>query len=180
MIELVVGGQRSGKSRYAEMKAREWLAAAPDRRAVMIATGQAFDEEMRVRIEKHRQDRAQRVPGMRTVEEPVRLAEAIALHAGGETMVVVDCLTLWLTNHLMPVAGEGTVPDLRPLAEALAGARGPVVLVSNEIGLGVIPMAAPVRNFVDELGRLNQAVAAACGRVTLMVAGQPLCVKGAT
>lgn len=179
MIELVVGGQRSGKSRHAELKAREWLAAAPGRAAVMIATAQAFDEEMRARIEKHRQDRAGRVPGMRTVEEPLGLAQAIAEHANAQTMVVVDCLTLWLTNHLMPARGEGGVPDFAALTDALAAARGPVMLVSNEIGLGVIPMAAPVRGFVDELGRLNQAVAAACGRVTLMVAGQPLCVKGA-
>lgn len=179
MIELVVGGQRSGKSRYAELLARDWLAGGGARNAVMLATGQALDDEMRLRIARHQADRAQRVPGMRTVEEPLALAQAIARHGNADTLLVVDCLTLWLTNHLMPMRGEGAVPDALPLLAALEGAEGPVVLVSNEIGLGVIPMAAPVRRFVDELGRLNQAVAGVAARVTLMVAGQPLRVKGA-
>lgn len=179
MNELILGGQRSGKSRRAELLARDWLAPGAGRRAVMIATGQAFDNEMRERIAQHKRDRAGRVPAMETVEEPVNLACAISSNSRAGTLVVVDCLTLWLTNQLMPAAGEPAPLDTVPLTEALAAAQGPVILVSNEIGLGVIPMGGATRAFVDELGRLNQAVAHACGRVTLMVAGQPLHVKGA-
>jgi adenosylcobinamide kinase/adenosylcobinamide-phosphate guanylyltransferase len=178
MNELILGGQRSGKSRRAELLARDWLAAEAGRRSVMIATGQAFDDEMRERIARHKRDRALRVPGMETVEEPLALARAIGSHSNADTLVVVDCLTLWLTNQLMPALGEPTALDIAPLTEALAAAQGPVILVSNEIGLGVIPMGGATRAFVDELGRLNQAVAGACERVTLMVAGQPLHVKG--
>jgi adenosylcobinamide kinase / adenosylcobinamide-phosphate guanylyltransferase len=179
MNELILGGQRSGKSRRAELLARDWLAAEPGRRAVMIATGQALDDEMRERIAQHQRDRAQRVPGMETVEEPLALARAIAAHGNGKTMLVVDCLTLWLTNQLMPASGEPVALDAAALTAAISAAEGPVILVSNEIGLGVIPMGGATRAFVDELGRLNQAVANACGRVTLMVAGQALHVKGA-
>jgi len=181
--EFILGGQRSGKSRRAELLARDWLASAPRHRAVVIATGQAWDEEMRERIARHQADRAVRVPGMVTVEEPLALSDAVCVHSDENTLVVVDCLTLWLTNLMMPAdpaqalsesaattAGEG-------LCAAMADAPGPVVLVGNEIGLGVIPLGREVRAFVDALGRLNQQVAAACERVTLMVAGCPLVVK---
>lgn len=184
--EFILGGQRSGKSRRAEQLARDWLAAAPGRRAVMIATGQAWDEEMRERIARHQADRAVRVPGMVTVEEPLALADAVRRHSAPQTLVVVDCLTLWLTNLMMPadparalqepaVIGAGD-----ELCAAVAAASGPVVLVANEIGLGVIPMGREVRAFVDALGRLNQRVAAACRRVTLMAAGLPLTLKDET
>jgi adenosylcobinamide kinase / adenosylcobinamide-phosphate guanylyltransferase len=182
--ELVLGGQRSGKSRRAETLAQRWLANSPQHRAVMIATGQAWDEEMRERIAQHQHDRALRLPGMQTVEEPLALAEALRQHAGPHTLLVVDCLTLWLTNLTMPVnAGLALDHDsLRAtegeLLQAIEQAPGPVVLVSNEIGLGVIPMGREVRGYVDALGRLNQSVARACQRVTLMAAGLPLCLKG--
>ena len=188
--ELILGGQRSGKSRRAELLAREWLAASPVHHAVLIATGQSGDDEMRARIARHRIDRTQRVPGMRTVEEPLELAEAIQRHSGADTLVVVDCLTLWLTNWLMPAGTETSrfgepnqTSDLANnaqtamLLEAISDAYGPIVLVSNEIGLGVIPMGAEVRDFVDTLGRLNQGVAQVCQRVTLMAAGLPLTLK---
>jgi len=188
--ELILGGQRSGKSRRAELLAREWLAASPAHHAVLIATGQSGDDEMRARIARHRIDRTQRVPGMRTVEEPLELAEAIQRHSGADTLVVVDCLTLWLTNWLMPAGTETSrfgepnqTSDLANnaqtamLLEAISDAYGPIVLVSNEIGLGVIPMGAEVRDFVDTLGRLNQGVAQVCQRVTLMAAGLPLTLK---
>jgi adenosylcobinamide kinase / adenosylcobinamide-phosphate guanylyltransferase len=182
--ELILGGQRSGKSRRAETLALHWLANSPQRRAVMIATGQAWDEEMRERIAQHRHDRALRLPGMRTVEEPLALAEALREHAGPDTLLVVDCLTLWLTNLTMPLdAGQALDDDTLlaiedELLQSIEQAPGPVVLVSNEIGLGVIPMGREVRGYVDALGRLNQAVARACQRVTLMAAGLPLCLKG--
>ena len=196
--ELILGGQKSGKSRRSELLARDWLAASPENRAVLIATAQPWDDEMRQRITRHRQDRALRVPGMATVEEPLALAEAIGQRSRANTLVVVDCLTLWLTNLLMPPMPEKPekpenfeyFPSNRPLARvqiswiatlliAIEKSSGPVVLVSNEIGLGVIPLGAEVRAFVDALGCLNQSVAQACGRVTLMAAGLPLTFKNA-
>jgi adenosylcobinamide kinase / adenosylcobinamide-phosphate guanylyltransferase len=181
--ELVLGGQRSGKSRRAEWLARAWLAASPGRQAVMVATGQAWDDEMGERIARHQADRALRVPGMVTVEEPLALADALRRHGGPDTLVVIDCLTLWLTNLMMPVdpaqaQSEAAVMEAgEDLCWAIVDAPGPVVLVGNEIGLGVIPMGREVRAFVDALGRLNQQVAAACERVTLMAAGLPLTLK---
>jgi len=190
--ELILGGQKSGKSRRAELLARDWLAASNTHQAVLIATAQPWDEEMGERIARHQTDRAERVPGLRTVEEPRYLSEAIAQHSRPATLLVVDCLTLWLTNWLMPMAQapEDNSGPNRPLAgvpidsialllDALIRAPGPVVLVGNEIGLGVIPMGAEVRSFVDALGCLNQEVARVCQRVTLMVAGLPLTLKDA-
>ncbi|HEX5738219.1 MAG TPA: bifunctional adenosylcobinamide kinase/adenosylcobinamide-phosphate guanylyltransferase [Hydrogenophaga sp.] len=177
--ELILGGQRSGKSRRAELLARQWLDAAPAHRAVMIATGQAWDDEMRERIARHQRDRAERVPGMRTVEEPLALAEVLREHSAPQTLVMVDCLTLWLTNLMMPAEGAPTDPEAPTdaLCSAIEIASGPVVLVSNEIGLGVIPMGREVRAFVDAQGRMNQRVAAVCARATLMAAGLPLTLK---
>ncbi|WP_234194001.1 bifunctional adenosylcobinamide kinase/adenosylcobinamide-phosphate guanylyltransferase [Pseudacidovorax sp. NFM-22] len=182
--ELILGGQKSGKSRRAESAAGDWLAGAPGRRAVLIATAQAWDAEMTQRIARHRLDRAERVPGLETVEEPLRLPELIGALSRPDTLLVVDCLTLWLTNLLMPPELDpqrAALPDWRTeallLVEALSQAPGPVVLVGNEIGLGVIPLGEETRAFVDALGQLNQHVAAACRRVTLMVAGLPLTVK---
>lgn len=185
--ELILGGQRSGKSRRAELLARDWLAQSPEHGAVLIATAQPWDEEMRERIARHQQDRAQRVPGMRTVEEPLELAQAIQQQSRPDTLVVVDCLTLWLTNLLMPAdvlkQNEALAQEERAQAAmllvAIKEAAGPVVLVGNEIGLGVIPMGRETRAFVDALGRLNQEVARACQRVTLMAAGLPLTLKDA-
>jgi adenosylcobinamide kinase/adenosylcobinamide-phosphate guanylyltransferase len=182
--ELILGGQKSGKSRRAELLAQQWLAQSPGHGAVMIATARPWDEEMRERIRRHQQDRAERVPGMVTVEEPVQLAQAIAQHSAAGTLVVVDCLTLWLTNLLMPAPGlelDAPAQAARELAgllvDAIQSAPGPLVLVGNEIGLGVIPMGRETRAFVDALGQLNQQVAGACERVTLMAAGLPLTLK---
>ena len=184
--ELILGGQRSGKSRRAERLAQGWLAQSPAHRAVLIATGQPWDDEMRERIARHQQDRAERVPGMRTVEEPLQLAQAITEHGNAQTLVVVDCLTLWLTNWLMPAenseknkaAAQYPKAPAAMLLEAIESYPGPLVLVGNEIGLGVIPLGREVRAFVDALGRLNQEVAQACESVTLMAAGLPLTLKG--
>ena len=184
--ELILGGQKSGKSRRAEQLASAWLAQSPQHRAVLIATAQAGDDEMQERIARHQQDRAERVPAMLTIEEPLALAGAITQHANTQTLVLVDCLTLWLTNWLLPGAdlesNRPLAPDIRAQAAmlliAIKQAAGPVVLVSNEIGLGVIPMGRPTREFVDALGRLNQDVAAVSERVTFMAAGLPLMLKG--
>ena len=186
--ELILGGQKSGKSRRAESLASGWLGRSPGHEAVLIATAQPWDDEMRERIARHPQDRAERVPGMRTVEEPLQLAQALASHSQPHTLVVVDCLTLWLTNLLMPIDDSGQkVPNVQYLRSQLAiisgavgRAAGPVVLVGNEIGLGVIPLGRETRAFVDALGLLNQELAQVCERVTLMVAGLPLALKGQT
>ena len=174
--ELVLGGQRSGKSRRAELLAAAWLAGDDSRRAVFIVTAQAGDGEMQSRISRHRADRAERLPRAETVEAPVALAEAVALHASPAALLVVDCLTLWLVNRY-PV-DEGLMEQAaESLAIAVENAAGPVVLVSNEIGLGVVPMGREVRAYVDALGRLNQRIASACARVTLVAAGLPLTLK---
>jgi adenosylcobinamide kinase/adenosylcobinamide-phosphate guanylyltransferase len=177
--ELILGGQKSGKSRRAELLARDWLAQSADHRAVLIATGQAWDDEMRERIARHQRDRAERVPGMQTVEEPRDVAAAVTRHSTPQTLVVVDCLTLWLTHWTMPMGVETmnfeqkqalAIDWKAQAAMFLIAARkspGPVVLVGNEIGLGVIPMGREVRAFVD----------AVCPRVTLMAAGLPLTLK---
>lgn len=191
--ELIIGGQKSGKSARAEKLAAQWLAMSPTHTAVLVATAQAHDAEMHARIARHRADRAARVPAMRTVEEPLNLADALAQHSTPQTLLVVDCLTLWLTNQLFAYtapeapSAQNNAPN-RPLSTdntaqaallliAIKSATGPVVIVSNEIGLGVIPMGSDVRAYVDALGRLNQDVAHVCQRVTLMAAGLPLSLK---
>jgi adenosylcobinamide kinase/adenosylcobinamide-phosphate guanylyltransferase len=193
--ELILGGQKSGKSRRAELLARDWLVQSPQHKAVLIATAQPWDEEMGERIARHQADRAQRVPGMSTLEEPLALAQAINRCTSPQTLVVVDCLTLWLTNLLMPaepaenaenspeIQSKEAVAEYRraqqaTLLIAIKNAAGPVLLVGNEIGLGVIPLGRETRAFVDALGCLNQDVAAVCERVTLMAAGLPLVLKG--
>ncbi|WP_313075225.1 bifunctional adenosylcobinamide kinase/adenosylcobinamide-phosphate guanylyltransferase [Melaminivora sp.] len=180
--ELILGGQKSGKSRRAERLAHAWL-QTPGHRATLVATAQAHDAEMHARIERHQRERAERVPGMELVEEPRDLAGALARHSRAETLLVVDCLTLWLTHWLMPACEQNMQQthdwqgQCAHFFAALRQAPGPVVLVGNEIGLGVIPLGREVRAFVDALGLLNQRAAAACGRVTLMAAGLPLTLK---
>jgi adenosylcobinamide kinase/adenosylcobinamide-phosphate guanylyltransferase len=171
---LIVGGQRSGKSAHAQALALDWLRGGPGRSVTVIATARAADEEMRRRIARHRADRP---AALRTVEEPLALAEALRGEAAPGRLLLVDCLTLWLTNWLMPAEGPVDGAAWQAQKDALEAAlpmlASPVVFVSNEVGWGVSPLGAQVRHFVDELGRLNQAVAARCGHVTLMVAGQP-------
>lgn len=180
--ELILGGQKSGKSARAEQQAAQWL-SQPQRQAVLIATAQAWDPEMAARIERHQSDRALRVPGLQTLESPLDWPAELQRLSRYDTLVVVDCLTLWLTNLIMPIDPSATVGvdglarRISEAAEALVRASGPVLLVSNEIGLGVIPMGREVRAFVDALGQLNQRLAQVCDRVTLMAAGLPLTLK---
>lgn len=186
--QFILGGQKSGKSRRAELLARQWLAADAAHQAVLVATGQAWDAEMSERIARHQRDRAERVPGMQTLEEPRDLAAVLAQHSHPQRLLVIDCLTLWLTNWLMPVEEENFdskqaqsqdwKAQLALFLKAIDEAAGPVILVGNEIGLGVIPMGKEVRAFVDALGVLNQQVAAHCESATLMCAGLPLALKG--
>lgn len=190
--ELILGGQRSGKSRRAEQLAEQWLKGAVGRKAAFVATAQARDDEMRHRIERHQEQRRARLPGMRTIEEPLALDRVIRRYSRPERLLVIDCLTLWLANQLarhedvVPRKGHGVAENfcqseaMTSLLTAIEQSRGPLVFVSNEIGLGVVPVGAGVRAYVDALGWLNQQVAARCQRACLMVAGQPLWLKRET
>ena len=164
-IHLVLGGARSGKSRQAERIVTAF--SAPFR---YLATGQVLDDEMRERVTAHRQRRDER---WQTVEVPVRLAAA--LDDAGDRPVLVDCLTLWLTNLLL---GEHDVGQaVSGLMDALARRRAPTVLVGSEVGMGIVPENALARRFRDEAGLLHQRIASAADRVVLVVAGLPLVVK---
>jgi adenosylcobinamide kinase / adenosylcobinamide-phosphate guanylyltransferase len=164
---LVLGGARSGKSRYAE----SLIAACPPP-WVYVATGEPRDDEMRARIAEHR---ARRGREWRTVEAPRDLVGALEKNAIGGA-VLVDCLTLWLSNLML--ADADIEAETTRLETALARVARPVVLVSNEVGLGIVPDNALARRFRDAQGRLNQRIAARASRVVLMVAGLPLVVKG--
>lgn len=165
MRELVIGGARSGKSAYAERAALD--SALP---VVYLATAQALDAEMAQRIAHHR---ARRPAGWRSVEEPVALADALAREAAPEACVLVDCLTLWLTNVLL----AGREAEVGRFLAALPTLPGRIILVSNEVGWSIVPENALARRFRDEQGRLNQRVAALAERVTLVAAGLPLVLK---
>jgi adenosylcobinamide kinase/adenosylcobinamide-phosphate guanylyltransferase len=184
--ELILGGAKSGKSRAAEHRAARWLARGDGRSATLVATALpgavTGDAAMERRIARHRADRASRVPQLQTVEAPDDLAGTLQRLSDPRRFVVVDCLTLWSTQLLMPPPGRSTSAARWPqeraaLLSALRESASPVVLVSNEIGLGVLPMSHAARDFVDALGLLHQAVAGLCSRVTLMVAGCELRVK---
>lgn len=162
----MLGGARSGKSRHAEA-----LVTACPAPWLYLATGQALDDEMQARITEHR---ARRGTGWRTKETPLDLAAALDAAPEGWP-VLVDCLTLWLTNVML--AGRDTDADAARLAETLARPRGPWVVVANEVGLGIVPDNALGRRFRDAAGWLNQRVAAAADAVVLTVAGLPLQVK---
>ena len=164
---LVVGGQRSGKSRYAER-----LVAASGLTAVYLAVATAGDGEMAARIAEHRGYRENR---WRTVEEPLDIAAVIARDSTAGTAVLVECLTLWLSNLMG--AERAIEAETDRLVEALKRAAGPVVLVSNEVGGGIVPDNALARRYADALGTLNQRIAATVDRVVLVAAGQPLVLK---
>jgi adenosylcobinamide kinase / adenosylcobinamide-phosphate guanylyltransferase len=167
-LTLVLGGMRSGKSRHAE----SLITASASPPWIYIATAQALDAEMTERIAHHR---ARRGAEWRTVEAPHDLAGAIG-NAPPDAAVLVDCLTLWLTNCML--AEVDIEADTTALEKALAQRRGPTVLVSNEVGSGVVPDNALARRFADLQGRLNQRIAGRADRVVLVVAGLPLTVKG--
>lgn len=168
-VTFVLGGTRSGKSAFAERLA-EGSGLAP----VYLATGRAFDAEMETRIGEHR---ARRGNGWRTVEVPIGLVAVIGREAGPERVVLVDCLTLWLTNLMME--GRPVAAECQALADCLAARPpGPVILVSNEVGLGIVPENEMARDFRDHTGRLHQSVAAVAAKVIFVVAGLPMILKG--
>lgn len=186
---LVTGGSRSGKSSYAG-----FLAAGMSLEVRYIATAMSRDDEMQRRIEKHRNDR----PGAWiTVEEPLSLGRALREHGAPGRCLLIDCITLWLSNVLglsdpQPDLPPGLSPDAEPplrldrlqqerddLLAALAGCPSPVIIVTNELGSGVVPMGRLTRTFVDEHGWTNQKLAHACDRVVLTVSGVPVTIKPA-
>jgi len=166
-LTLVLGGARSGKSAYAE-----GLIAACAPPWTYVATGQAFDDEMRARIDAHR---ARRDARWRTIDAPHALAEAVR-QAPSEAPLLVDCLTLWLSNRMLAEADLDR--EIGALDQALRHRAAPVVAVSNEVGFGIVPDNALARRFRDRQGGLNQRLAVRADRVVLVVAGLPLIVKG--
>ncbi|MBA1264262.1 bifunctional adenosylcobinamide kinase/adenosylcobinamide-phosphate guanylyltransferase [Stutzerimonas stutzeri] len=171
MLELILGGARSGKSRLAERLAME--SGLP---VTYIATSQPLDAEMAERIAHHR---ARRPADWGLLEEPLALARVLREIARDDHCILVDCLTLWLTNLLMQDDPARLVEERDALLDCLATLPGRVLLVSNETGLGVVPLGELSRRYVDEAGWLHQAVAERCQRVTFTVAGLPMVLKGA-
>ncbi|AZO29614.1 bifunctional adenosylcobinamide kinase/adenosylcobinamide-phosphate guanylyltransferase [Mesorhizobium sp. M1B.F.Ca.ET.045.04.1.1] len=165
-LTFILGGARSGKSAHAEI-----LATATPSPWVYIATAQAYDDEMRERIALHRSRRGE---GWVTIDAPLDLTSAIEALPDHQP-VLIDCLTLWLTNHML--AEHDIEAECRRLSDVLSRPRGPWFVVSNEVGLGIVPDNALARRFRDAAGRLNQQVAAVADSVLMMVAGLPLKVK---
>jgi adenosylcobinamide kinase/adenosylcobinamide-phosphate guanylyltransferase len=169
-VTLVLGGARSGKSTFAER-----LASDSSLARIYIATATASDDEMSERIDHHR---AGRDAGWQTIEEPVDLVGTLMRESARERVILVDCLTLWLSNLMY--AKRDPAEESARLTDWLRAAPGPVVLVSNEIGLGLVPLTPLGRSFRDAQGRLNQQVAAAASDVVFLAAGLPLWLKRAT
>lgn len=165
---LILGGARSGKSARALQ-----LAPAGAERRIFLATAQALDNEMVERIDHHR---AERNDSWVTVEAPLELSEAIKLHDGADTVLLVDCLTLWLFNLMHH--GHDVIVETADLITAMQEAAGNIILVSNEIGLGLVPETPLGRDFRDAQGRLNQQIATSCDVVEFIAAGLPIRLKG--
>jgi adenosylcobinamide kinase/adenosylcobinamide-phosphate guanylyltransferase len=172
-VTLVLGGARSGKSRYAERLVEQAAACG-----TYCATAEPGDEEMTARIAAHRARRHEVGRGSfwRTVEAPLALSAAILAEAAPDRPLLIDCLTLWLSNLLF--AGKCLEAETATLAAALREATGPVVLVANEVGLGLVPETPLGRRFRDEAGSLNQEIAGLADRVVFVAAGLPLMLKG--
>lgn len=164
---LVLGGARSGKSRYAQQRAEALPGAL-----MFVATAQAFDDEMRDRIARHRADRDAR---WSTIETPLELAECIASETREDRVLLVDCLTLWTSNLVL--AERNILHEIGRLESSIAAARGPLIFVANEVGLGIVPDNELARRFRDAAGSINQAAARACGSVVFVAAGLPMQLK---
>ena len=170
MHELILGGARSGKSRLAER-----LAAESGLAVTYIATSQPLDGEMNERIQHHRE---RRPAHWALVEEPLALAKVLREQAAADKCLLIDCLTLWLTNLLMLDDLSRLSAERDALLDSVSGLPGRVLLVSNETGLGVVPLGELTRRYVDEAGWLHQALAERCERVVFTVAGLPMVLKG--
>jgi adenosylcobinamide kinase/adenosylcobinamide-phosphate guanylyltransferase len=169
MITLVIGGARSGKSGFALTRA----SGIPGRKAY-VATAQAFDEEMKERIEKHRQERS---ADWRTFEEPLALAGLLNEIGTEYNAIIVDCLTLWLSNQMMN--SKDAMEEFEKLLPSIQSCNGQLFVVSNEVGMGIVPENAMARRFRDLAGTINRRMAEAAGSVYLVTAGIPLRIKGA-
>ena len=167
---LILGGARSGKSAYAQSLAEGY---SPER--LYLATATPGDDEMAARIARHQTDRGH---GWTALEEPLEVAAALLKHARAGRVVVVDCLTLWLTNLML--AGRDPGPAVTTLAEAIRALAGPAILVSNEVGMGIVPDHKLGREFRDWQGRANREIGAACDAVIFIAAGLPLQLKPPT
>lgn len=170
MLQLILGGARSGKSRLAEK-----LASESGLGVIYIATSQPLDGEMNQRVELHRQ---RRPDNWGLIEEPVGLARVLKQSATPDSCLLVDCLTLWLTNLLMLDDPQRLAQEREALLDCLAELPGEIIFVSNETGLGVVPLGELTRRYVDEAGWLHQALADRCQRVVFTVAGLPMTLKG--
>ena len=170
MIQLILGGARSGKSRFAEQAAKD-----SNLNVTYIATAQAFDREMQARIDHHQ---AQRPKHWTVIEEPLYLAECLMRVDEPNQLILVDCLTLWMSNLLMHENAELQSQECLKLLEVLPTLQSELILVSNETGLGVIPMGEISRKFVDESGRLHQQLGQIADKVVFCVAGFPMMLKG--
>lgn len=164
---LVLGGARSGKSRFAEQ-----LTLKAAQNAIYIATGQAHDKEMRARIDAHQMRRG---ANWHTIEEPLELVGLLSREVTAGAPILVDCLTLWLSNLIF--AGRDVAKETEQLSDWTVLCPSPVIFVSNEVGLGIVPDNALARRFRDDAGRLNQAIASACKTVYFVAAGLPLRLK---
>ncbi|WP_166359023.1 bifunctional adenosylcobinamide kinase/adenosylcobinamide-phosphate guanylyltransferase [Pseudomonas akapageensis] len=170
MLQLILGGARSGKSRLAEKLASESALAV-----TYIATSEPLDGEMSARVQMHRERRPSH---WALVEEPLALARVLRENASAERCLLVDCLTLWMTNLLLQDDPQRLADERQALLDCLDELPGEIILVSNETGMGVVPLGELTRRFVDESGWLHQAIAERCQRVVLTVAGLPLTLKG--
>ena len=170
MKTLVLGGIKSGKSRFAES-----LATQTDMHVVYIATATAGDDEMRQRIMHHRDTRPSH---WQLIEEPICPGEVIAAHASKDSCILVDCLTLWMTNLLLTSDDELLKQQKSVLLESVKTSPAPIILVGNETSMGVVPLGELTRRYCDEAGLLHQELAAACDTVVLTVAGLPTWLKG--
>jgi adenosylcobinamide kinase/adenosylcobinamide-phosphate guanylyltransferase len=182
--EIILGGQCSGKSRYAEMRLGVHRARHGVEATALVVTAPPGDADVRARNAQQRVDREKSLPGLLTIEAGVDLASALRRarsSVGNGGLVVVDCVSVWLSACLMPLRPVARVDyekERRALLEELESPGARVCLVSNEFGFGMVGGSVEQRAFADSLGRLNQAIAHHCGQVTLMVAGVPLLVRG--
>ena len=170
MIQLILGGARSGKSRLAEQKAKD-----SGLRVTYVATAQAYDDEMRERIQHHQADRPAE---WGLIEEPLYLADRLVQIDQANQLILVDCLTLWMSNLLLNEQKDFQPKQCQKLLEVLPTLRSEIILVSNETGLGVVPMGQLSRKFVDESGRLHQQLGQIADHVVFCVAGFPMVLKG--
>jgi adenosylcobinamide kinase/adenosylcobinamide-phosphate guanylyltransferase len=168
MKTLILGGVRSGKSRIAEQLA---LQTAPQKRLIYIATSMPYDDEMQERVKEHQAQRALSAYSWTTIEEKLYLAQVLAEYSAADTTILVDCLTLWMTNLLCHTDKQLLQSETDALLQQLDCIKGQIIFVSNETGLGIVPIEKLSRQFVDKMGLFHQQLAANCDQVSFVIAG---------